>query len=136
MSRVYVAAPLPLLISARAVAGILARAGHVIVSTWHTGEPTIAIERTLSREEMGRIGGQCLDEVGDADALMLLYGPETTRSGSVLETGFALGRGLPVVAMPIGADASLPTMLLRARGVRHETTLHLLDALRDLEATP
>lgn len=135
MSRLYVAAPLPLLVSARAVAEILARAGHVIVSTWHTGEPTVSMERALSRKNMGRIGNQCLDEVAGADALVLLYGPETTRSGSVLEAGFALGRGLPLIAVPIGADACLPTMLLRARGVRHGTTLHLLDALRDLEAT-
>lgn len=117
--RIYIAAPLTLLADARAAAELVNGWGHEVVSTWHQGEATIGLERTMSDEDVGAIGTQCLAEVGRAEVLLLLYGSRVMRCGNVLEAGFALGRGTPVIAVPVVADASIPTRMLHGRGVRH-----------------
>ena len=116
--RIYVAAPLTLLAEARTMAARLTAAGHVVVSTWHAGEPTIAEEAGLSLDAQTQIATQCLGEIERADALVLLYGGPTDRHGSFLETGYALGRWLPVVAVRT-SDFALPTILLRHPYVIH-----------------
>ena len=126
--RIYIAAPLPLLDVAKSVAADLRKRGFAIVSTWHKGTPTVAIENAMGAEARHEIARQCAGEVFRADALVLLYGPETSRHGSILETGVALGRGLPVVPIAATADAVLPTILLSAFLRCHRPALSL-DAL-------
>lgn len=114
MTRVYIAAPLPLLEAAQRVAADLRKRGFAIASTWHKGTPTVALENAMGAEARHEIARQCAGELFRADVLVLLYGPETSRHGSILETGVALGRGLPVVPIAATADAVLPTILLSA----------------------
>ena len=114
--RVYIAASLPLLSFAKIAAEGLANEGFSITSTWHEGEPSISFERAMSHDEHRHLANRCLDEIGDADALVLLYGGESTRHGSYLETGYAMGLGKPVVAVAV-ARSPLPTILLLADDV-------------------
>lgn len=117
--RTYIAAPLTLLTEARAAAELVHSWGHDIVSTWHVGEATIALERTMSDADVGALGDRCLAEVGRCNTLVLLYGPRVMRSGNVLEAGFALGRGTLVIAVPVTRDAEIPTRMLHGRGIQH-----------------
>lgn len=131
MRRVYVAAPLPLIDVARDVARTLLLARHHVTSTWHVGSPTVESE-LLDTETANRATAEtCLRDVLHSDALVLLYGPETTRHGSILEVGYALGLGLDVIAVPVGQAAALPTILLRHRAVHHSTLSDICEALRD-----
>lgn len=114
---VYIAASLQLLSSAKFLSWELAREGIEVVSTWHTGRPTIAEEKTMSVDDQRRLATRCLDEIYDADALVLLYN-DGDRKGSYLETGYAMGRGIPVVAVRTGAFP-LPTLLLTHHSVVH-----------------
>ena len=111
MTRIYIAAPLPLLAHAQELAAYLRRT-HEVVSTWHDGSPTVAEDTALSSAEAAALARRCVSEVLSCDTLVLLYGPETTRHGSVFEAGIALGAGKRVVALNTGADAVLPTVLL------------------------
>lgn len=130
--RVYVAAPLPMIRTARLVAGTLGGGGFDVVSTWHRGDDaTVEREARITDEAMGDVGDLCLREVGRAGALVLLYGPPTDRHGSILETGFALGRGLRVIAMPAGPRGVLPTRLLHSARVTHAQNVR--DVLRALQ---
>lgn len=119
MSRVYVAAPLHHLADAKAMAERLTKAGNTVVSTWHTGEPTVEAEAEMVGPDYMAVADTCVSEVLMADALVLLYGPETTRHGSVFEAGIAAGAGLRVVACALTDDAVLPTILLFVGGVKH-----------------
>lgn len=122
MSRVYIAAPLPLIAEARRVSTELARSGVDVISTWHHGGPTVDSERALPPGIMGTIGDTCFAEITSADALLLIYGPPTERCGSILETGFALGLGRSVFVIGRSTDLTepvLPTRLLHAPRVTH-----------------
>lgn len=112
--RIYVAAPLPLLENAKTAARWLREQDFTVVSTWHLGRPTVEQERAMEPEDRQTLARQCAGELFRADALVLLYGPESTRHGSVLEAGVALGRGLPVVPVATERTAPLPTILLPA----------------------
>lgn len=125
--RVYIAASLPLLSFAKILAEGLAEEDVEIVSTWHEGEPTIASEATMSADEAHDLAWGCVCEIDDADALVLLY-DGGNRKGSFLETGYALGRNKPVLAVRTGAFP-LPTILLRHPDVAHaEGSLQLIGA--------
>ena len=129
MSRVYVAAPLPLLADAKSMAARLSAAGHTVVSTWHRGEPTVEIEAEQSAPRHMETADACIEDLLGAEVLILLYGPETTRHGSVFEAGYALGQGCTVVACSVTPDAVLPTILLWAGGVKHCDVSDVLEAL-------
>ena len=129
MSRVYIACPLPLLDTAKKVAALLESAGHTVVSTWHRGEPTVEIEVAQSAPDHMDVADTCIRELWSAKVLVLLYGPETTRHGSIFETGVAYGRGCDVVACPVAPDAALPTILLWAGGVKHCDVSNVLEVL-------
>lgn len=116
--KVYIAASLFLLPYAKHLAEGLLGQGIEVVSTWHGGEPTPAQERGMDPTERTALAQQCFAEIDSADALVLLYGGPTDRHGSFLETGYALGLGLPVVAVRTGAFA-LPTLLLQHPFVFH-----------------
>lgn len=111
MTRIYLAATLPLLSVVRDLAFDL-RGDFEVVSTWHDDTPTVEGERTLSRREQAGIAGLCLREVALADALVLVYGAPTARHGATAEAFFALGQATPVVAVGASAGAPLPTILL------------------------
>lgn len=117
MSRVYIAATLPLLDDAKKVAARLEAGGHEVVSTWHRGNPTIKSE--LAQDAMVHMATAetCVNEVFSAGALVLLYGPKSARHGSIFEAGIAFGAGLRVVACSLLPGAALPTILLQAFGV-------------------
>lgn len=117
--RIYVAAPLTLLAEARTMAERLIAAGHVVVSTWHVGSPTVAQEAGMDAADRMDLADTCVDEIYSSDALVLLYGPLTSRHGSVFEAGLAAGSGIRVFAVPATPDAVLPTILLWAGGVGH-----------------
>lgn len=118
MTRIYIAAPLPLLAHAQELATYLRRT-HTVVSTWHDGSPTVAQDTALSSADAAALASRCIAEVQSCDTLVLLYGPETTRHGSIFEAGVALGAGKRVVALNTGADAALPTILLKHPVVWH-----------------
>ena len=113
MIRVYIAATLPLREEARRIAYLLSQHAR-IVSTWHDDlRATVAVEATLDLEQRRATANRCLAEVGDAEAFILLVGPETTRHGSFIEAGFALGGArwlfiLPVLGAPPCAELLLP----------------------------
>jgi len=119
VTRVYVAAPLPLIADARAMARRLATAGHRVTSSWHDGNPTVEIEAAMAPADLMELADTCVGEVLSSSALVLLYGPETTRHGSVFEAGIAYGVGLRVIAVATSERAVLPTALLWAGGVIH-----------------
>ena len=119
MTRVYVAAPLPLIADARAMARRLVAAGHRVTSSWHDGNPTVEIEAAMAPADLMELADACEGEVLASSALVLLYGPETTRHGSVFEAGIACGVGLRVIAVATSERAVLPTALLWAGGVIH-----------------
>lgn len=109
--KVYIAASLHLLPYAKHLAEGLAAEGFDVVSTWHGGEPTAAQERSMDPTERATLARQCFAEIDAADALVLLYGEPTTRCGSILETGYAIGRGKIVRVFSTGAY-DMPTILL------------------------
>ena len=119
MSRIYVAAPLHHLAEAKAMAARLTAAGQTIVSTWHAGEPTVAGEAGLTVPDYMAVADTCVSEVLASDTLVLLYGAETTRHGSVFECGIAYGDGMRIVTCALTPDAVLPTILFFAGGIRH-----------------
>jgi len=112
--RIYVAAPLPLLAEAKIAAAWLLAEGYTVASSWHAGSPTVEAERAADPEALQEAARTCAAELFRIDVLVLLTGPETTRHGSVLEAGVALGRGLPVVVVQTTKGAPLPTILLPA----------------------
>ena len=114
MTRVYVAAPLPLIADARAMARRLVAAGHRVTSSWHDGNPTVELEAAMAVPDRMALADACVDEALASSALVLLYGPETTRHGSVFEAGVAYGVGLRVIAVATSERAVLPTALLWA----------------------
>lgn len=111
MSRVYIAAPLPLLPFVKVLAEGLRECGLEVVSTWHEGEPTIEAEERLGVRLQEEIAARCFREIDKADALALLFGSPTERHGSFVELGYALGKGKGVVAVAVGLFP-LPTILL------------------------
>jgi len=113
---VYVAAPLPLLLTARVVAVELHARGIVTTSSWHTlpDDPTPEKERAMTLDEQEALANTCLSEISESDALLLLVGPRNDRSGNIGEAFFAAGLGKPVFVLPMGPDAPLPTVLLTA----------------------
>lgn len=117
MTRVYVAAPLPLIADARAMARRLATAGHRVTSSWHDGNPAVELEAAMAVPDRMALADTCVGEVLSSDALVLLYGPETTRHGSVFEAGVAYGASIRVIAVATSERAVLPTALLWAGGV-------------------
>lgn len=114
MTRVYVAAPLPLLDEAKKAAVWLRAEGYWVSSSWHAGDPTVESERAAEPEDLQEMARTCAAELFRTDVLVLLIGTETTRHGSILEAGVALGRGLPIVVVGTCAGALLPTVLLSA----------------------
>lgn len=143
MSRVYIAAPLPLLPFVKALADGLRECGLEVVSTWHEGAPSVDAEERMPVERQAEIAAQCFAEVDGADALVLLYGEPTERHGSFVEMGYALGRGKPTVAIAAGLFP-LPTILLLDGRVRCPSldlaslgsdgvARHVLDLLRGVK---
>jgi len=129
VTRIYVAAPLPLIADARAMARRLASAGHRVTSSWHDGNPTVELEAAMTAPGRMALADACEGEVLASSALVLLYGPETTRHGSVFEAGIAYGVGLRVIAVATSERAVLPTALLWAGGVRHCGLDDVIEAL-------
>ena len=117
MSRIYIAATLPLLPQVKALADGLRECGLEVVSTWHEGAPSVDAEERMPVERQAEIAAQCFAEVDGADALVLLYGGPTERHGSFVELGYALGKGKGVVAIAVG-PFPLPTILLLDSRVR------------------
>ena len=111
MSRVYIAATLPLLPQVKALADGLRECGLEVVSSWHEGEPTIEAEERLGVRLQEEIAARCFREIDKADALVLLFGSPTERHGSFVELGYALGQQKPTVAISAGLFP-LPTILL------------------------
>ena len=117
MSRIYIAATLPLLPFVKELADGLRAEGLEVVSSWHEGEPTIEAEGVMSVDRQTEIAAQCFGDIDKADALVLLFGEPTERHGSFVELGYALGRGKPTVAISAGLFP-LPTILLLDGRVR------------------
>lgn len=91
--KIYVACHDPKL--AESVAQELRACGHTITSRWHDGRPFLKTdEHTL--EERQAIAADDLADVAEADALVLVAGPDKYSGGKFVEAGFAMGRGMPV----------------------------------------
>ncbi len=127
-SRVYVAAPLPLLAKARQAAGALRSEGVRVVSTWHESSPTVEGDEALSPVEQAEAARCCLHEVQDATLLLLLYGEASSRHGNIWEAATAAARKVPILSVPVCKDAVFPTIFLRAYP-SHGGISSLLDAL-------
>ena len=134
--RIYVAAPLPLLSQAREVSGMLRERGHAVVSTWHEGSPTVALEAVLSDKDRLEIAITCQNEISSCDALVLLYGPRTERHGSVAEAAFAAGLWRPVYAVAVTEDAVFPTLVLQGLVAHVPSQDRLVRALQQIAPTP
>lgn len=117
MSRIYIAATLPLLPQVKELAYGLRAEGLEVVSTWHVGWPTVGAEKCLSVERVEQVAAQCFADIDKADALVLLYGGPTERHGSFVELGYAMGCRKPVVAVAVGLFP-LPTILFLDARVR------------------
>lgn len=117
MSRVYIAATLPLLPFVKELANGLRERGLEVVSTWHEGEPSVEAERRMGGAQAASVASQCFADIDEADALVLLYGEPTERHGSFVELGYALGKGKAVLSVYTGLFP-LPTILLLDSRVR------------------
>lgn len=130
MILVYVAAPLPHIKAARAVARELELENIDVVSTWHRGKPTVESEAAMYSAERAWLAVHVRRELFTADALVLLYDGRTGRTGAVWEAGYAEGRGAVIVAAPAVAGATIPTALLAAPCVSFVVRHRIVDGIR------
>jgi nucleoside 2-deoxyribosyltransferase len=91
--RIYVACHNPVL--AESMAQKLRERGHTITSRWHDGRPFLTTDQHTLKERQ-QIAEEDLADVSEADALVLIAGPDKYSGGKFVEAGFALGIGLPV----------------------------------------
>lgn len=79
------------------VAKELTDQGCRVISTWHTTpfNPT----ESHSESDRKRIAAQDAQEVEDADALVLIAGPDKYSGGKFVEAGIALALKKPVVVL-------------------------------------
>jgi nucleoside 2-deoxyribosyltransferase len=112
--------------SARTIAVDLRLAGRHVTSAWHDWPDEDEASLTDARRaEIYRLN---LDAIRRSDALVLLRAP-STRGGCFVEAGYALGRGLPVLAVGDPRDATcmlwgaewLPDVATLARRLDDET---------------
>jgi len=132
MKTVYVAASLSLLSQAQEVAASLRDHGFRVNASWLGQQPSIEGERRLSDHDLARIGTQCLREVEDADALVLVVGPNPAgRIGSYIEARHArtLGRSVFALSLP---DALWCPMSIATVTARYGSMVEVLHALREL----
>lgn len=106
---IYIASALPNRDQARRLAASLR---EPVVSTWHETDATIAGEQALTFDAQVRIARTCLAEIDRATSLYWLTGNARGRCGAAFEAGFAVGRGLPVIAQPVIAGEPCPTIML------------------------
>lgn len=94
--KVYVASSGTNREAARELAARLVEAGHRCVSSWHENAPFDSVnDRLLSKATQLTIAATCLAEIRQADVLVVIGHPGGR--GHLVEYGFALGLGLPVV---------------------------------------
>lgn len=111
---VYIAAPLPLIAHARLLASRLRLRGHTVVSTWHNDTSnTPEKEANADHDLLTKIALTVRYEIRACETLILLFGPVTSRHGSIWESGYAEGLGKHVVLVPAGLGV-LPTACLYA----------------------
>lgn len=79
------------------VATVLTDAGHAVTSMWHYKEfnPTVA----HTEAERIAIAGEDVGDIGRANALVLIAGPDKYSGGKFVETGIAIGLGHRVVVI-------------------------------------
>ncbi len=75
-------------------AGMLAGAGHTIVSTWHT--ETAPRPDPNDGAEWGEKASRNMGQIGGADALVLIAAPDKVTGGKFVEAGYALCGGVTV----------------------------------------
>lgn len=110
----------------------LVRAGHRIASSWHDDHrATVASEASLSVAEETAIRERCFREVASADALVLVACPGE-RHGAHVESGYALGRDIPVVTFLAGGVDSI----LTRGGPFAVDAADLVDVLATMEERP
>jgi hypothetical protein len=127
---IYLAAALPLAPIAAHLAADLRRHSIDCCSSWHDANPTIADEAAMLQRDQRALAARCFQELHQATTVALLYGPPSGRVGSFLEAGYALGRGVPLLAAPTAPDVLLPSILLLPDARRFASVgdlwLHLL----------
>ncbi|MCK8780551.1 hypothetical protein M0654_11195 [Rhizobium sp. NTR19] len=84
-------------LAATHAAHVLSIAGHNITSRWHGKEFLKTEEHTV--EERIEIASEDFEDVTEADALVIIAGPDRYPGGKFVEAGIALGQGKPVVVI-------------------------------------
>lgn len=84
---------------ARAVADILQENGYDIVSSWLNED--FSRTSTYTDEEKAAIANKDIDEVWQADALVLLPSPIRVAGGKFVEAGAAIALGKPVYVIGV-----------------------------------
>jgi nucleoside 2-deoxyribosyltransferase len=112
--KIYIASHDPEL--AREQARKLVRLGHTITSRWHDGRPFLKTDE-YTEQERRKIAFEDWHDVTEADALLLIAGPDKYSGGKFVEAGIAIGQGKAVYVLgrrenmlmwhPICLDASL-----------------------------
>jgi nucleoside 2-deoxyribosyltransferase len=102
----------------RAIAADLRYAGHHVTSAWHDWPDEDEASLTDARRaEICRLNLMAIDR---AEVLVLLHAP-CSRGGCNVEAGYALGRGLPVIA--VGNQRAATCMLWGAEWVPDVATM-------------
>lgn len=72
---------------------------HEIVSRWHDGSRPMGRSRDKSHEQKQKIAIENIDEVSQADVLVLISAPGMTPGGKFIEAGVAIGNDIPVIVL-------------------------------------
>lgn len=93
--RVYVAAPSASVERARGVAGMIAREGGLVVSTWHGGDAPVTDEG-LTLAAAREIAGRNKAQIAEADVMVVLTDDRHGRE-TYVEIGLAVAAEIPIV---------------------------------------
>lgn len=107
---VYVASKYQNRDACAALAGHLRALGCDVTSRWHEGPAQAVPESELPDDALDAIAADNHADLARADALVLLVHPGL--AGSLLETGVAIGRGMPLLV--VGPQRGL-TLMARHR---------------------
>ena len=93
---VYIASPLKNAPTARTVATLVANYGFAVSSTWHDVVKPGDVDPTdaVTRSETAR---QCMTELLDSWATLVLLGPDGAPRGTYVEAGMSASAGMPTL---------------------------------------
>lgn len=98
MKTVYLAARFSRQLEMRGYASDLAKIDITVTSRWITGDHGENVEATMTSAELARCAHEDIEDIDAANALVLFTDAPSTRGGMWVELGYALGRGIPVIA--------------------------------------